>query len=196
MMKTIAATLVVLAISGAVVGSPVLVWEKVHYENSMGGLPHGDQWVVSVSDDQSASWAVNIDFWGCCGGPIVQLQAWGVVDVDVESMARAFGGEAWPYRDSWVYDEWDELVEGISGLPNAPFHIHVGTSGGEAYGPLHLAYLFIEEGGCICWDGTIARQGVEYPTSGSIPEPMTGLVLAFGLLAIRRRGWRSRVFPF
>jgi hypothetical protein len=193
-MRTFATTLVVLALSSAVFAAPVLVWERVHYKNWLDRLFEGDQWVVSVSDDQSASWAVNIDFWGGCGGPITQFQPFGVLDIDKESQAWVYDYMDLPYGDSWVYDEWNELVEGISGPPDSPFHIHVGTSGGEAYGTLLLAYLFIEEGGCICWDGTIARQGVEYPTSGRIPEPMTGLVLAFGFSVFtrrRRRAWRG-----
>jgi hypothetical protein len=183
-MKMTLAVMVLLCMSPVLRADPQLTWEWVDVGEGLRG------YTVSVSDDQFASWAVNLDFWGCCGTPLRQMRDF-VFDVNFKPEDIIIDPPyPAPYRaslDSWIFAEWVALATGVDGPPDAPFHMHVGTPAGEAMGTIPLAYLVIEEDGCICWDGIVARQGVDYPTSGQIPEPAMCVLLASGLVVMRRR---------
>jgi PEP-CTERM motif-containing protein len=183
-MRTIVTIWALMALASVSSAAPVLTWDM----EDVGDL---DGFTVSVSDDQSASWAVNIDFWGC-PGELVQYLAFGALDIDWEEDARLHDALDCTYRsylDSWVCEGWEVLPTGISGRPHEPYHIHVGTPPGEAFGVKRLAYLVVDEGNGICWNGVVTRLGVDYPVSGWIPEPAASGLLALGAMGL---SWRKR----
>jgi hypothetical protein len=168
-------------------GGPEVLWDSV----DLGDGRHG--YTIYVTDSQCASWAVNIDFWGC-DGTAAQLLAFGALDVNTEADARVYGFIDPNFSmalDSWVFDEWCALPTGILGAPDEAFHVHAGTPGGVAVGSIPLAYIVAR--GWIDWEGTVSRLGVTYYTCGWTPEPVTGSLLLVGV-ALRRRRRASRVF--
>ena len=121
-----------------------------------------------MSDGDYGSWEVDLTFYGIWGTVLSQQQAFGSLNVDGEFEADIYDGIDSNYDkafDSWVFDEWNTLAGGISGLPGEPFHIHVGTPGGVSYGALPLAYVVCN--GSANLHGTITRNGVEYLVSST-----------------------------
>jgi hypothetical protein len=151
-MKKFAIILALLAAPAMGLAAPQLLWEAEDL---------GDGWTgytFSVSDENSASWAVNIDF-----EPAHQIQAFGALNVNKKVEAETYDAIDPNYDkdfDSWVFGEWGALATGISGLPYEPFHIHAGTPGGQAYGTLPLCYIVAL--GNVYWNGVIARLGEDY----------------------------------
>mgnify|MGYP006302364971 CR=1 FL=1 len=151
-MKTLTIALALMAATTTALAAPELLWEAEDL---------GDDWwgyTFSVSDDNYASWAVNIDFQ-----PAHQIKAFGSLNVNWQSEANTYDVIDPNYDkdfDSWVFDEWNALTTGISGLPGEPFHIHAGTPGGMQFGTFPLVYIAVQ--GDVGWSGVIARLGADY----------------------------------
>jgi PEP-CTERM motif len=182
-MRTSLTLIVIASLASTAMADPYLIFDQADLGDGLYGV------TVSVGGDQEqASWAVNIDFW-----PAEQIQAFGSLNVNTEIEAETYEPIDPNYTkelDSWIYGDWNALATGIQGLPGEPFHIHAGTPGGQAFGTIPLCYIVTR--GCsayfpVCWEGVIARQGVDYPTRNP-PEPGTMALIAFGsFVALRRR---------
>jgi len=173
-MRTSLTLIVIATLASTAMAAPELLWEAVD-----------NGFIVSLSDAESASWAVNLDFW-----PAQQIQAFGSLNVNTETEAETYEPIDPNYTkelDSWIYGDWNALATGIQGLPGEPFHIHAGTPGGQAFGTIPLCYIATDRG-VISYDGIIARQGVDYYVHWDPAEPGTMALIAFGsFVALRRR---------
>ena len=140
----------------------------------------------------TGSWAAELTFTGLGSALIKQIMPFGSIVVDEEADADTYdvipSASYDKELDSWMYDPF----AGIGPSPqfvetSNSWFVRVGTPGGTDLGATNVAYVVSD--GFIGWDGVIARGGVDYDTSGQIPEPTTLAVLGIGgiLMLLKRK---------
>ena len=189
-MKTVIVGLMVGVLASVACGGLIpdgwLTWT----ETDLGGGLTG--YTLNVDDgNTTGSWACELTFTGVGSALINQVQAFGSIVVDEEGGADTYDAiPAASYDkelDSWMYDPW----AGIGPSPqftetSNSWFVRCGTGPGD-FGAPNVAYIVSD--GFIGWDGVIARGGVDYDTSGEIPEPATLAVLGIGgiLMLLKRK---------
>lgn len=171
---------------GGLIPDGWLTWTQTDLGGGLTG------YTLNVDDGESTgSWACELTFTGVGSALINQVQAFGSIVVDEEGDADTY--DAIPTAsydkelDSWMYNPW----AGIGPSPqftetSNSWFVRCGTGPGDFAAP-NVAYIVSD--GFIGWDGVIARGGVDYDTSGQIPEPATLAVLVIGgiLMLLRRK---------
>lgn len=157
--------------SAALAQPPSLSWDKI----DRGGAVYGYSFEVHANDGQQLSFHVDLTFTGANGGTIQQMQVnlgGDPIDVDEEDDADIFDGLGSPAYDKLV-DSYllnpftfgsHEAVEG----PNS-YYLPAGSGALSTLESAPVAHIVCSGGatGDVSFSGTVSRDGVNYPVSGT-----------------------------